>query len=318
MYFSVIIPVYNRPNEVSQLLDSLCQQTFKDFEVIIVEDGSTIKCEEELKPFRKEMNLSYHYQENAGQGMARNAGMGLAMGDYFVFFDSDCIIPPRYLEVVRAAIESRQLDAHGGPDDAGRDFTHWQKAMSYSMTSLFTTGGIRGKMSDPKKYQARGYNMGISRKVYEHLGGFLDPNRAEDIEFSMRIKKAGYNLELIPEAVVLHKRKNTLASFFRQSYQFGRNRAFIRKFHSDAVKLVHLFPLVFLLATIIMPFLFLLFPALFGIGWILWLAWVSAILVDAGWKNASPLVAIMALITSHGQLWSYGVGIALGLMKGKA
>ncbi len=316
MYFSVIIPVYNRPDEIRQLLESLSEQTFKDFEVVIVEDGSSLKCENELGPFRDRLSLSYHYQENAGQGMARNAGMGLARGNYFVFFDSDCIIPPSYLAVVKAAIESRGLDAHGGPDDAGKDFSNWQKAMSYSMTSFFTTGGIRGKMNDPKKYQARGYNMGVSRKVYEDLGGFLDPNRAEDIEFSMRIKKAGYHLELIPEAVVMHKRKNTLASFFRQSYQFGRNRAFIRKFHSDAVKLVHLFPLMFLLVTLLMPILFLFFPALFGIGWIMWLVWVSAILVDAGWKNASPLVAIMALITSHGQLWAYGVGIAHGLIKG--
>ncbi len=316
MFFSVIIPVYNRPQEISQLLESLAEQTFKDFEVIIVEDGSSLKCEEEIKPFIDRINLTYHFQENAGQGMARNTGMSLAKGVYFVFFDSDCLIPPAYLEVLKTSIDTRQLDAHGGPDDAGEAFSHWQKAMSYSMTSFLTTGGIRGKMNNLKKYQARGYNMGVSRKVYEHLGGFLDPNRAEDIEFSMRIKKAGYNLELIPDAVVLHKRKNTLATFFRQSYQFGKNRAFIRKFHRDAIKLVHLYPLIFLLFSVGMPFLYLFFPMIFGIGWIIWLAWVSVLLVDAGWQYASPIVAIMAVITSHGQLWCYGAGIAQGLFMG--
>jgi glycosyltransferase involved in cell wall biosynthesis len=197
MFFSVIIPVYNRPEETEELLNSLFLQNFKDFEVIIVDDGSYRTCEHTLQTFAKTMKVNYYYQNNTGQGFARNMGMEKAKGNYFVFFDSDCVVPSGYLSILYQAIQKRGLDAHGGPDDAGEDFSVWQKAMNFSMTSLWTTGGIRGKVKNPAAYQARGYNMGFARKVYERLGGFIHPNMAEDIEMSLRIKKAGFRLELV-------------------------------------------------------------------------------------------------------------------------
>lgn len=306
MRFSVIVPVYNRPEEIGDLLESLCRQTYTDFEVIIVEDGSSRTCEAVVRDYSEKLDLRYHYQANTGQGFARNKGMELAGGEYFVFFDSDCILPPEYLDELLQAIQARGLQAHGGPDDADDTFSAWQKAMNFSMTSLLTTGGIRGKMKNPAKYQARGYNMGFSRQIYECLGGFVHPNMAEDIEISLRIKKAGFRLELVENARVYHRRKSTLRSFLRQSYQFGRNRVFIRRFHPEAVKAVHLLPVFFLLGILSLPLFALFLPALallMGLGFLVWtlLVFVSA------FENFR--VASFAVVTSYGQLMGYGLGI---------
>ncbi|MDN3688419.1 glycosyltransferase [Cyclobacterium jeungdonense] len=306
MHFSVIIPVYNRPSEVLELLESLSRQSYPNFEVLIVEDGSEITCAAEVNSFKDRLDLTYHFQSNTGQGFARNKGMKLARGDYFVFFDSDCLVPPAYLKILDEAILNRSLDAHGGPDDADASFSDWQKAMNFSMTSYLTTGGIRGKMKNPAKYQARGYNMGFSREVYERIGGFVHPNMAEDIEISMRIKKAGFRLELIPEASVFHRRKNTLGSFFRQSYQFGRNRVFIRRFHPEAVKWVHWLPVLFLTGVVMMPLLHLLYPTLGIVLTACYSLWTLAVFVSS---FESLKVALLAVVTSYGQLLGYGLGI---------
>ncbi|WP_163381055.1 glycosyltransferase [Cyclobacterium sp. SYSU L10401] len=308
MRFSIIIPVYNRPAEVQLLLESLCRQTFNDFEVILVEDGSDHTAEEVAAAFGEKLPLQYHYQSNQGQGFARNKGMELARGQYFVFFDSDCLIPPRYLEVLEQAIQSRQLQAHGGPDDADASFSDWQQAMNFSMTSLLTTGGIRGKMKNPAQYQARGYNMGFAREVYEKLGGFAHPNMAEDIEISLRIKKAGFRLELVSEAFVYHHRKNDFGSFLRQSYQFGRNRVFIRRFQPDALKLVHLLPVLFLLGILALPVLAWLWPPGSRLLLLAYGSWTIALFFTA---LGTPKLALLSLLTSYGQLLAYGLGVVM-------
>ena len=274
MYFSIIIPVFNRPNEINALLESLTRQSVPNFEVILVEDGSTITCKEVMEGFSGALSIKYLLQENTGQGFARNHGMEVALGDYFLFFDSDCILPENYLEMLQQAILVRKLDAHGGPDDAGEGFTPWQKAMNFSMTSFLTTGGIRGKLKDKSKYQARGFNMGFSRRVFEEIGGFVHPNMAEDIEISLRIKKAGFKLELVEEAFVYHRRKNTFSSFVRQAFQFGRNRMFIRRYHSEAVKWVHLLPLGFLMGIPLILVLYFMYPSLsflLALGYSVWI-----------------------------------------------
>ena len=306
MRFSVIIPVYNRPDELQSLLESLSSQTFNDFEVIVIEDGSDHSSRAIVRDFHERININYHFQKNTGQGFARNKGIELAKGDYFVFFDSDCVIPPDYLAILNVALAKRNLDAHGGPDDAGDSFSPWQKAMNFSMTSSLTTGGIRGKMKNPAKYQARGYNMGFSREVYQRVGGFIHPNMAEDIELSIRIKKAGFRLELVTEAFVYHHRKNDFLSFFRQSHQFGRNRVFITKFHKDALKPVHLLPLVFLIGLLLLPIAFLIYlPLGYAIGAV-YLLWTIAVFISSG---PGLKVRLLAVLTSYGQLIGYGTGV---------
>ncbi|GAB3658274.1 glycosyltransferase [Echinicola sediminis] len=315
MFFSIIIPVYNRPQELEELLSSLVRQSYKKFEVIVVEDGSSISSEELVKGYVKQIDVHYFYQENTGQGFARNFGMGKAKGDYFIFFDSDCIIPDDYLKTLFSAIRERRLDAHGGPDAAMEGFSDFQKAINYSMTSFWTTGGIRGKVSDLKKYQARGYNMGFSRKVYEKVGGFVDPNQGEDIELSIRIKKEGFELQLVKDAFVFHKRRNDFLSFLKQSFSFGANRVNVNRFHPGSIKPVHLMPLVFLLAFLGLIASYCLSQQLFNSGLIAFGFWTLAVFISATWANRSLKVGLMAIFTSYGQLFAYGAGLLTKMIR---
>jgi glycosyltransferase involved in cell wall biosynthesis len=313
MFFSCIIPVYNRPGELQDLLNSLLSQTYTQFEVVVVEDGSTSRCDEIVASFSQSLSIRYFFQENTGQGFARNFGMQQAKGDFFVILDSDVLLPPTYFECLQEAIQSRSLDAFGGPDAAAADFSPLQKAMDFAMTSFWTTGGIRGKLKNPAAYQARGFNMGVSREVFARLGGFVDPNRGEDIEWSIRIKKAGFRLELVSEAFVYHKRKNTLWSFAKQGFSFGRNRVNVSRFHPEAIKLVHALPSFFLLFLIALA-VNLLFIHLLPILHLLILGvWSFLVLVQSTWQYRSPLVGILALGTSLVQLSGYGMGLLLEL-----
>lgn len=315
MFFSLIIPAYNRPGEIFELLTSLKEQSYSGFEVIVVEDGSSLKCDKVVEQFSSFLSIRYFFQKNQGQGFARNNGMKQAKGDFFVILDSDVILPPEYLNSLYRAIKSGNLDAFGGPDAAATDFSNLQKAMDFAMTSFWTTGGIRGKLKDPSSYQARGFNMGVSRNVFETTGGFVDPNQGEDIEWSIRIKKAGFRLELIEEAFVYHKRKNTLWSFAKQAFSFGRNRVNVSRFHPEAIKLVHLLPTFFLLflVSILLNALFLkilLIPQLFVLG-----SWAVLIVYTASWKYKSILVGDLALLTSLIQLSAYGAGLVMEFFK---
>ena len=309
MFFSCIIPVYNRPGELQELLNSLLSQTYTQFEVIVVEDGSTLRCDEVVTSFSEGLSVRYFYQENTGQGFARNFGMQQAKGDFFVILDSDVLLPSGYLDALQKAVLSRSLDAFGGPDAAASDFSPLQKAMDFAMTSFWTTGGIRGKLKNPAAYQARGFNMGVSRAVFARLGGFVDPNRGEDIEWSLRIKKAGFRLELVSEAFVYHKRKNTLWSFAKQAFSFGRNRVNVSRFHPEAIKLVHALPSLFLLFLIslgvnLIFVQLLLIPQLLMLG-----TWATLVVIQATLQYRSPLVGVMALVTSLVQLSGYGLGL---------
>ncbi len=315
MYFSVIIPVYNRPSEVFEMLTSLSNQSFKDFEVILVEDGSSDRSDKIVAGIQSKIPINYFFQKNQGQGFARNFGMNQANGEFFVILDSDVILPEDYLSVLKNAILTRNLDAFGGPDAAASDFSNLQKAMDFAMTSFWTTGGIRGKLKDPSKYQARGFNMGVSRKVFESIGGFLDPNRGEDIEWSIRIKKAGFKLELVEEAFVYHKRKNTLKSFAKQAFSFGRNRVNVSRFHPEAIKLVHWMPTFFLLflGSIVVNAIFFrvfMIPHLLIFG-----TWAALVIYQASWKYKSILVGDLALMTSIVQLCGYGAGLVFELFR---
>ena len=309
MFFSVIIPIFNRPIEAKELFESLSRQSESDFEVILVEDGSEVSSEKVAEEYNKKFPVRYLFQENQGQGFARNNGMKVAKGDFFVILDSDVILPQDYLARLKKAILTRNLDAFGGPDAADQSFTPLQKAMDFAMTSFLTTGGIRGKLKDPAKFQARGFNMGVTREVFNQTGGFLDANRAEDIEWSMRIKKAGFRLELIHEAFVYHKRKNYLKSFARQAFSFGRNRVNVSRFHPEAIQAVHLMPAFFLLFCLSMFFTQAAAKSLFGVQLLLFGSWSVLILISASQKFKSVKTGFLSWITSFVQLLSYGLGL---------
>jgi glycosyltransferase involved in cell wall biosynthesis len=202
MKYSLIIPVYNRPDEVDELLSSLTEQTFTDFEVIVVEDGSTLPCREVVERYVDKISVKYFEKQNSGPGQTRNYGAERSRGEFLIVLDSDCVLPPTYLQEVENELNRMPTDAFGGPDRAHDSFTKIQKAISYSMTSFFTTGGIRGGKKKLDKFYPRSFNMGIRADVYKRLGGFSKMRFGEDIDFSIRIFKEGCSCRLFPEAWV--------------------------------------------------------------------------------------------------------------------
>ena len=241
MKYSIIVPVFNRPDEVDELLESLTHQSEKDFEVVIVEDGSQTPCEEVCKRYEHMMDIHYYYKENSGPGQSRNYGAERAKGEYLLILDSDVVLPEGYLKAVSDELSREPADAFGGPDKAHSSFTDTQKAISYSMTSFFTTGGIRGGKKKMDKFYPRSFNMGIRRDVYLRLNGFSNMRFGEDIDFSIRIFKAGCRCRLFPEAWVWHKRRTDFRKFWRQVYNSGIARINLYKKYPESLKLVHSF-----------------------------------------------------------------------------
>lgn len=304
MFYSVIIPVYNRPDEVNELLLSLTRQHFTNFEVLVVEDGSSVPCEEVVGKYKDLLDVKYFFKPNSGPGQTRNYGAKRSKGDYLIILDSDCIIPEGYFDAVEAELAREYADAFGGPDRADDSFTDMQKAINYAMTSFFTTGGIRGGKKKLDKFYPRSFNMGVKRDVYIDLEGFSDMRFGEDIDFSIRIFRNNYKCRLFPEAWVFHKRRTDLRKFFKQVHNSGIARINLFKKYPDSLKLVHLLPAIF---TVGMSFLLLL--SCFT-PWGLFPIFLYAliILLDAASQTKSPKIGVIAIAASFIQLIGYGSG----------
>ena len=343
MKYSIIVPVFNRPDEVDELLQSLCSQKLKDFEVIIVEDGSAIPCKDVCDKYASILDLHYYLKENSGPGQSRNYGAERAKGEWLIVLDSDVVLPEAYLESVDSHLQNQGGEAaFGGPDASHPSFTPVQKAISYSMTSFFTTGGIRGgKGKKLDKFFPRSYNMGIRREVYQELGGFTKMRFGEDIDFSYRIVEAGYKTALIPEAWVWHKRRTDFRKFFRQVYNSGIARINLTKRHPGTLKLVHLLPTVFTLGVIGCLLVFLTGAELYaegewldahgmrpydnmhqGVGMVFsvlglfpLLFYSTVIFIDSSIRNRSPWVGLLSIPAAFTQLMGYGLGFIVSWWK---
>lgn len=302
--FSVIVPVYNRVEEINDLLESLSAQTCRDFEVIIVEDGSTEPCGDLVRSFAGKVDVRYFFKPNEGRSIARNYGIDRSSGDYLVFFDSDCVIPRDYFAILSAELDRQPLDCFGGPDAAHESFTPVQKAISFAMTSFLTTGGIRGGKVQMEKFVPRSFNMGYSRKVYDTVGGFREMF-SEDIDMSTRIRQAGFSIGLIHPAHVFHKRRVDFARFWRQVYVFGMSRITLKLLYPDSLKLVHTLPA---LAVIIGVLLLLL--GIFVTPWFLLPIgiYLLAIFLSAWIATRSLGIALRAVPASVVQICGYGCG----------
>lgn len=303
-YFSLIIPVFNRPDEVNELLESLTKQRCKDFEVIIVEDGSQVPCDAVVKNYSDLLDIHYYNKPNSGPGQSRNYGVERASGEYLIVLDSDCIIPEGYLDAVKAELNAAPADAFGGPDRAHESFTDIQKAINYAMTSFFTTGGIRGGKKKLDKFYPRSFNMGIKADVYKALGGFSKMRFGEDIDFSIRIFKGGYKCRLFPEAWVWHKRRTDLRKFFKQVHNSGIARINLYKKYPESLKLVHMLPAVFTVGVVLLllgtPFI----PLLSTLIWLFMLI----VFVDSSVQNKSIKIGALSVVASFVQLIGYGTG----------
>ena len=368
--YSIIVPVYNRPDEVDELLQSLCEQDFTDFEVIIVEDGSQVPCEDVCRRYEDRLDLKYFAKPNSGPGQSRNYGAERAQGDWLIVLDSDVVLPKGYLEAVDKKTHPQPLPERrgedspilenadgqgndspplqggaegwvcfGGPDAAHDSFTPVQKAISYSMTSFFTTGGIRGGKAKLDKFYPRSFNMGIRREVYQKLGGFSKMRFGEDIDFSYRIVEAGYQTALLPDAWVWHKRRTDFRKFFRQVFNSGIARINLTKRHPGTMKFVHVLPAIFTIGTILLAVIAFvgLIIALLGL-WVSWprsgqqphcnhsilvsffgifiilvalsplLLYSLVIFVDSSVRNRSLWVGLLSIPAAFTQLMGYGLG----------
>ncbi len=304
MRYSVIIPVYNRPDEVNELLQSLVEQHYNDFEVIIVEDGSSVPCKTIADAYSDRLTIHYFEKPNSGPGQTRNYGAERSRGEYLLILDSDCIIPPGYFEAIEQELQNKPADAFGGPDRAHSSFSDMQKAINYSMTSFFTTGGIRGGKKKMDKFYPRSFNMGVRRTVYQALGGFSDMRFGEDIDFSIRIFKGGYSCRLFPGAWVYHKRRTDLKKFFKQVHNSGIARINLYKKYPESLKVVHLLPGVFTLGVA-----FLLIGSLFCLYSLLpILLYAVLVCIDSSLQNHSLRIGIYSIAAAFIQLIGYGTG----------
>lgn len=310
--FSLIVPVYNRPNEVEELLESLTKQTRKDFEVVIVEDGSDLKSDTIVDNYKGELDIRYFFKPNSGPGQSRNYGYERAEGNYCIFLDSDCILPPHYFETVQTELANNYVDAFGGPDRAHTSFSKLQKAINYSMTSFFTTGGIRGGKKKLDKFFPRSFNMGYSREVFDKTQGFSKLRFGEDIDMSIRIIENGFHTKLIPEAYVYHKRRTNLRQFFKQVFNSGIARINLYKRHPQSLKLVHFAPALFTIGTILLVILAFIVSPYFLIPN---LVHIILLFFDSMIKNKNASIAFLSIVTSYVQLFGYGFGFLKAFWK---
>ncbi|MGG6230540.1 glycosyltransferase [Tenacibaculum sp. SDUM215027] len=304
--FSVIVPVYNRPQEVDELLESLTKQGFQEnFEVLIVEDGSENSSEEIVKKYTSQLNLNYFYKENSGAGASRNYGMQRASGSYFIILDSDVIIPSKYLSEVKKALHESYTDAFGGPDAAHPNFTALQKAINYSMTSVLTTGGIRGKKKSVGKFQPRSFNLGLSKTAFEKTNGFSKMKAGEDIDLTFRLWENGFETQLIENAFVYHKRRSTIKQFFKQTFAFGTARPVLNKKYPETAKLTYWFPSLFIIGVDIA-----IIATFFGYWQLLafYGVYFFFIFLDSFIQNKNLKVALLSIVTTITQFYGYGLG----------
>lgn len=333
--YSLIIPVFNRPDEVDELLDSLTRQSYKDFEVVVVEDGSEVPCQDVVAKYAGRLDILYFTKSNSGPGQTRNYGAERSRGEWLIVLDSDCVLPEGYLQAVEDDVQRKHADAFGGPDRAHDSFTPVQKAINYSMTSFFTTGGIRGgKKQLDKKFYPRSFNMGIRAELYRKLGGFSKMRFGEDIDFSIRIYDSGAACRLFPEAWVWHKRRTDMKKFFRQVHNSGIARINLMKRHPGSLKLVHLLPAVFTIGVFALLLFFLLglvmsvLPpclhehgfggdvhmtqavgvALCALSLLPLMLYCLLISVDSTIRNRSAWVGVLSIPASFVQLIGYGTG----------
>nr|WP_294873413.1 glycosyltransferase [uncultured Pedobacter sp.] len=315
MFFSIIIPLYNRPQEIDELLATLTRQTYTQFEVLVIEDGSVNDAKAIVDKYANSLDVKYFFKPNEGQGFSRNYGFERAKGDFFVIFDSDCLIPEDYLEIVKDYLFEHKLDAYGGPDAAHQSFTPVQKAISYAMTSPFTTGGIRGNKKHIGQFHPRSFNMGVSREVWEKVGGFILTRLGEDIEYSIRIHEHGFKIGLIPAARVFHKRRTSFSQFYKQLHFFGRARINIYKHFPSELKLVHFFPAAFTCAVIFTVLINIFYWPLAFICNFVMLIYFMLIFFHSWQVNKSLKVAFLSIIAAFIQLTAYGLGFMQDFIK---
>ena len=304
--FSFIIPVFNRPDEIKELLESFSEmENVVPFEIVIVEDGSSVESDKVVERFKPELDIKYFFKSNTGPGDSRNFGMQKASGNYFIILDSDCILPKNYLKEVNQSLHEEFVHCFGGPDAAHDSFSKLQKAINFSMTSFLSTGGIRGSKKSVDRFQPRSFNMGLSREAYEATGGFGKIHPGEDPDLTIRLWDMGYDTKLIPKAKVFHKRRISWSKFYKQVYKFGMVRPILNHWHPQTSKMTYWFPTVFSLGLLLA-----IVSSIFGVKWLLflYLLYIALYFFSAMFSTKSIVIALQSLLALCIQMFGYGWG----------
>ena len=314
--YSIIVPSFNRADEIEELIGSITRLKFdrERFELVIVDDGSTDHTLNLLEKYKNEIgdNLVYFTQKNQGPGAARNTGMSKAKGDFFIFVDSDCTVPENWLTEIDISAQANRADAFGGADTYSDDFSPLLKAINYSMTSFITTGGLRGKKGKKlAKFYPRSFNMGLTRQLWEKIGGFGSLRHGQDIEFSNRILKSGAVVVFVEKASVFHKRRTNIRRFYKQVFNWGVARINLYKIDNTMLEPLHALPALITLLTILTIILSLVFSPLRILvyaGLILALIILGVSMLDAirMYKQLKP--ALLLPLIMPAQIFGYGLG----------
>ena len=314
--YSIVVAVYNRPEEMEELLHSLNNQLYKNFELIIVDDGSQMSSRDVYNFYKKKFQISYYFIDNQGPAMARNFGVNKASGEWIIFFDSDCTIPRDYFLVVEKFLNENKIDFFGGPDMMDESFTYLQKSINYSMTSLFTTGGIRGGKRSIDKFLPRSYNMGIKTNAFKSVDGFSNIRQyGEDLDLSYKLLFSNKKSALIPDAKVYHKRRTNLFKFFSQMFKSGKGRRFLDKKYSGTFRIFHFFPSFFVLGfSLILVFEFLTLDEFFILN-IIYSIYFLTVFIHSSLLNSNPIIGFMSVLTTITQFIGYGIGYIYSLFR---
>jgi cellulose synthase/poly-beta-1,6-N-acetylglucosamine synthase-like glycosyltransferase len=315
VHYSIVLPTFGRPGDVDEFLDSLTRQVYKDFEIIIVDATLNDSVKQVADRYLGNLSLTFLYKKGMGISESRNLGVEHSNGDYVIFIDSDCVVPPEYFVEIENYLSQHRVDAFGGPDAASRDFTISQKAINYVMTSFLTTGGIRGKAKRIGRFELRGFNMGISRKAFNAVGGYSGMKVAEDIDLSMRLHKAGFKIALIPEAYVYHKRKTNLYKFYVQMFMYGKARIDLFLRHREAMKITYLVPLFFLTYLLLGVVSVMFSKVFFGLFIATLLLYALAVFIDSSVRNRSLVTGILSVVAAYEFLTGYGTGLVYNIFR---
>ena len=312
--YSIVVAVYNRPEEMEELLYSIENQSFRNFELIIVDDGSQMSSRQVFENFNKELDISYFYIENKGPALARNFGVSKSKGEWIIFFDSDCTIPKNYFHEVEFFLKNNKIDFFGGPDMMDKNFTYLQKSINFSMTSFFTTGGIRGSKKSLDKFLPRSFNMGIKKTAFNEVNGFSDIRQyGEDLDLSYKLIFNGNLSDLIPNAKVYHKRRTNLVNFLKQMFKSGKGRRFLDVKYEGVFRIFHLLPSLFFIGIIIGLILLLFDNILADSIQTLYGTYFLIIFFSSSYLNRNPLIGFISVITTFTQFIGYGIGYLVAL-----
>ncbi len=313
IFISVITPSYNRASELEHLMRSISAQSIDHnlFELIISDDGSTDDTEALINSWQEKASFSIKYisQENKGPGAARNHGLEKSIGELILFIDSDCEAHPKWIETIVDEYHKSEFDACGGPDGGKKDFTLLQKAIDYSMTSFFTTGGMRGHSEKMiSKFYPRTHNMGVKRDKYEAVGGFGNLRHGQDIEFSHRIRTSGGKIRFIKNALVYHRRRTSLRQFIKQVFNWGVARINLGKIDTAMLEPVHFLPSLSILLSLFI--ILIIYQLDWGISeiFLLFFSPLSIICLLGALNKKDLRVFPILLLVIPIQIFGYGLG----------